>query len=228
MMLQTPVSFIQALLDRRAPIQPSIAGTSRTLPGSMARPSTTASFPQMLQSLQAAQGKVSGSPTAYDGMFQAAATKYRLDPNLLKAVAKNESNFNPGAVSPAGAKGLMQIMPFNFQGLGISNPLDPTQSIEGGAQMLRKLLDKYGGDVSRALAAYNAGSGAVDKYGGIPPFAETQTYVKRVLDTLHGYQQTTPLTAASAAAPGSAGLASILNPQSPGLFGPQSSVFGRS
>jgi soluble lytic murein transglycosylase-like protein len=151
-----------------------------------------------------AQSPLGGGPSAYDGLIQAAAAKHHLDPNLLKAVAKTESNFNPTAVSPAGAKGMMQIMDFNLPSLGVSNPFDPAQSIEGGAQMLRRLLDKYGGDMRRAVAAYNAGSGAVDKYGGVPAFKETQTYVTRVLDTLHSYAQpgaTKPLAPSPGATP---------------------------
>jgi soluble lytic murein transglycosylase-like protein len=106
--------------------------------------------------------------------------KYDVDPNLARAVMRNESGGNPNAVSSAGAIGLMQLMPGTARGLGV-DPHDPRRNLEGGIKYLAQLSDKYDGDYVKTLAAYNAGSGRVDSYGGVPPFPETQRYVKNVL-----------------------------------------------
>ncbi len=111
-----------------------------------------------------------------------AARKYDLPPELLYGVIKAESNFQVRAVSHAGAQGLMQLMPGTAKELGVDNPFDIEQNIDGGARYLRKMLDKFGGDIKLALAAYNAGPSAVEKYGGqIPPYRETEQYVDKVL-----------------------------------------------
>jgi len=129
-------------------------------------------------------GSVS-SPKNLEEYFKEASETYGVDINLLKAIARQESNFNPSATSSAGAMGVMQLMPSTAKGLGVTNAYDAQENIMGGAKLMAQNLKKYNGDVSLALAAYNAGGGNVDKYGGIPPFKETQNYVKKVL----GYYQ---------------------------------------
>lgn len=122
----------------------------------------------------------SQSTESMDAIFKEAANRYGISENLLKAVAKAESNFNPNAVSCAGAQGVMQLMPATAKSLGVEDSFDARQNIMAGAKYLKSNLDKFG-DVSLALAAYNAGPGNVQKYGGIPPFSETQSYVKKVM-----------------------------------------------
>jgi soluble lytic murein transglycosylase-like protein len=117
----------------------------------------------------------------YDGLIRRTAARNDLDPALLTAVIKQESGFDSSAHSSAGAMGLMQLMPDTAKSLGVKDAYDPVQNLEGGARMLRGLIDRYGGRLDLALAAYNAGSGAVDKYHGVPPFAETRSYVQAIL-----------------------------------------------
>ena len=137
------------------------------------------------QDVFASRASLSSGSADLDAIFEAAGQKYNVPPNLLKAIAKVESNFRPNATSPKGAMGIMQLMPGTARGLGVTDAYDPEQNIMGGAKYIRQQLDKFGGDVRLALAAYNAGPGAVVKYDGIPPYKETQNYVPKVM----GYYQ---------------------------------------
>jgi soluble lytic murein transglycosylase-like protein len=141
-----------------------------------------------------------GAPSQYDAQITVAATKYGLDPALLKGLIRQESNFNAGATSSAGAQGLTQLMPGTAASLGVTDATDPAQAIDGGAKYLKQQLDRFGGDPSKALAAYNAGPGAVAKFGGIPPYAETQNYVTKVLGYAAEYRGTGATTAAATSA----------------------------
>jgi soluble lytic murein transglycosylase-like protein len=124
-----------------------------------------------------------GIPAAYRSAFDAAAARYEVSTDLLEALAWQESRFNSQARSPKGAMGLMQLMPATARALGV-NANDPVQNIYGGAAYLRYMLNAFDGQIDLALAAYNAGQGAVNRYGGIPPYKETRTYVSRNLDHL--------------------------------------------
>jgi len=126
--------------------------------------------------------------TEYDHIIRKCSNKYGVSASLIKAVIHAESGYNPNAVSKKGASGLMQLMPSTAKSLKVSNSFDPEDNVEGGVKYLRFLLDTFHGDVSLALAAYNAGLGKVAKYGGIPPYAETRNYVNKVLSYMQSYQ----------------------------------------
>ena len=143
------------------------------------RPSPASSAP----ALPAAQ-IADRAPVPYRDLIRAAAERHKLAPELVESVIRVESNFKAGAVSPKGARGLMQLMPATAAMLGVRNVFDVRQNLEGGVRHLRHLVDRYPGNLALALAAYNAGVEAVARYGGIPPYAETQAYVARILRLL--------------------------------------------
>lgn len=127
-------------------------------------------------------------PAHSEGDLRAMASKiaagHNLNPKVLEALVEQESGFDPLAESKVGAQGLTQLMPGTARGLGVTDPLDPEQNLNGGAKYLKQMLNRFDGDLPKALAAYNAGPGAVNKYGGIPPYKETQNYVKRIMGKL--------------------------------------------
>ena len=127
------------------------------------------------------QSSSAAPPNRFAGIIDDAARRYRIDPALLDSVIRQESGFRPDVVSSAGAVGLMQLMPGTARELGVSDPFDPAQNVEGGAKYLRSLLDRYDGRLDLALAAYNAGPGAVDHFGGVPPYRETREYVSSIM-----------------------------------------------
>jgi soluble lytic murein transglycosylase-like protein len=126
------------------------------------------------------------TPAEINFAIDAAATRHNVDPNLVRAVIKVESNFNPNAVSRKGAMGLMQLMPQTARQLNVVNPFDPGQNVDAGVRHLKQLMESYGGDVKLGLAAYNAGPGAVARSAGIPHFSETRNYVKRITQLYYG------------------------------------------
>ncbi len=131
-------------------------------------------------------------PAEINRLVGMSSAQWNVDPNLVKAIIANESGFNANATSDVGAQGLMQLMPATAAGLGVTDPYDPAQNVWGGTRYIRSMLDRFDGNVPLAVAAYNAGPGAVEKYGGVPPYAQTQNYVQNVLASYQKYSRQTP------------------------------------
>ena len=154
--------------------------------------STAAADPSDFAS--ALQAATEGEGSSYEAMIEQAAARNGIEPAVLHGLIQQESGFDPSAASSAGAAGLTQLMPGTAASLGVANPLNPAESIEGGARYLGEMMRQFGGNTADALAAYNAGPGAVQQYGGVPPYAETESYVTKVLGYAESYRQSHPET----------------------------------
>jgi soluble lytic murein transglycosylase-like protein len=177
----------------------TVAATGGTSPGeggsfASALQAATASSATAPASTLAPAGVTQGAGQ-YDAMIEAAAARNNLDPAVLHGLIQQESGFDPSSRSSAGAMGLTQLMPGTASSLGVANPLDPAESIEGGARYLAQMMSRFGGNTAEALAAYNAGPGAVQQYGGVPPYAETQSYVQKVMGYAESYRREHPAPA---------------------------------
>lgn len=143
---------------------------------------------------EAASAGGAGEGGQYEALIDEAAARNGLDPAVLHGLIEQESGFDPTATSSAGAAGLTQLMPGTASSLGVADPLNPAESIEGGARYLGEMMRQFAGNTADALAAYNAGPGAVEQYGGVPPYAETESYVTKVLGYAESYRQSHPDT----------------------------------
>ena len=177
----------QAFVDQ---INTAAIERARALEEEKAARAAAANFSTALSNASAAYGSTASAPLSecppdLYAIFKEAGDAFGVSVNLLTSIARAESGFDPNAVSSAGAVGMMQLMPATAAALGVINSYDVRENIMGGAKYISQLLDKYNGNTSLALAAYNAGSSNVDSYGGIPPFTETQNYVQKVLSYFH-------------------------------------------
>ncbi len=177
---------IQARIDQIFGVDPA----EQTTP-TISNVPTNGHFASMVQQQIAGQDGAAAGPQAtpaIEQLVQTNSASQGVDPDLIRAVMANESAFDPHATSSAGAQGLMQLMPETAADVGVTNSYDPSQNVAGGTKYLRTLLDRFGGNLTNTVAAYNAGPEAVEKYNGVPPYPETQSYVKNVLDTYTQYK----------------------------------------
>jgi soluble lytic murein transglycosylase-like protein len=186
--------------NRWKPVPPPNAASMRAARSAAAEVSqyfsreSTQSANARIQAANSPAATPSQSPQDIDAAITMAAARHNVDPNLVRAVVKVESNFNPNAVSRKGAMGLMQLMPSTARELKVQNPFDPQQNVDAGVRHLKQLLESYRGDVKLTLAAYNAGSGAVARSAGVPRYAETQNYVRRITSLYNSGLNITPVS----------------------------------
>jgi len=204
--IEQRVAQLQAMIERTrtlaaGTVPTSIASGSTSTSTSTSQPANFASALQAASSADATSANYSTAayqPTSapasgeYAALIEQAAQRNGVEPALLQGLIQQESGFDPNAQSSAGAAGLTQLMPGTASSMGVANPLDPAESIEGGARYLGQLRRQFGGNTTDALAAYNAGPGAVQQYGGVPPYAETESYVSKVLGYAEGFRSGAP------------------------------------
>ncbi len=178
-----------AAVERRIARITDLVGVPALLTPTAADPSNSAEFSGLVAATKSRAARMTVvPPDDIDRLVCANADAAGVDKALIKAVILNESGFNPNATSPTHAQGLMQLEPATAAGLGVADSYNPEQNVRGGTRYLKALLERFHGDVRLALAAYNAGPGAVEKYGGVPPYVETQRYVGNVLDSYRQYK----------------------------------------
>ena len=186
--MQATSTSVRPAINNATTSTPVHTPSANTASSVVSRPTTSTKGPQtapvITEKESSASAKIAsslGCPASLAPYFVEAADKYNLDVNFVVSVAKAESSFNANDTSRSGAMGIMQLMPATAESLGVAHPYDAHENILGGAKLLSEFLEKYNGNKELTLAAYNAGPGNVSKYGGVPPFSETETYIKRVL-----------------------------------------------